>query len=330
MRLTLAVPDLLALDRGALAHAPALSTLAHYATPPDTLRGTLDAFLLAGTPEAESMASAPFAALGAGLDPGESFVLRADPVSLVAGRNDVALAARIDDLDADEAGVLIGTLNAHFGRDGLSFHAPRPDAWFILTDTTPDVATTPLACVRGAIYRLLPVGNDAVRWRRWLSEMQMLLHDHAANAAREARGRVPVTGIWISGGGRGTRAPSGGATATFATPGAAGDVARGLARAHGNTAGATPANFAALPRQDCATVVVERVDAASVAQLQSNWLGPAVAALERGDLESLSLLADGDGIAVAWHASRPAWHTRTLAKYGARPFMPPQRDEDDA
>jgi hypothetical protein len=31
------------------------------------------------------MAAAPFAALGAGLDPRESYVLRADPVSLVAG-----------------------------------------------------------------------------------------------------------------------------------------------------------------------------------------------------------------------------------------------------
>lgn len=330
MRLTLAVPRLLALDRGALARAPALSTLAHYATKTGTRRGTLDAFLLAQGPETEPMAAAPFAALGAGLDPGEAYVLRADPVSLVAGRNDVALAARIDDLDADETGMLIATLNAHFGRDGLCFHAPRPDAWFVLTDTTPDVATTPLAVVHGAILRWLPAGSDAARWRRWLSEMQMLLHDHAANAARESRGRVAVTGIWISDGGRGTRALSEWVTAPFATPGAVGDVARGLARAHGLTAGVTPANFAALPQQDSATVVVERADSANVAQLQLNWLGPAVAALERGELASLSLLADGQGIAAAWHATRPAWHVRTLARHTARPFVPPQRDEDDA
>jgi hypothetical protein len=308
MRLTLAVPDLLALDRGAFAFAPALATLAHYANKPDTRCGTLDAFLLARAPEAEPIGAAPFAALGAGLDPGESYALRADPVSLVAGRNDVALATRIDDLSADEAGSLITTLNAHFGRDGLSFHAPRPDAWFILTDATPDVTTTPLAVVRGAIYRWLPVGADAARWRRWLSEMQMLLHEHAANAAREARGRVPVTGIWISDGGRLGRTPPGSDSEMFATP----------------------ESFSALPPRTSAVVVVERVNSARVAQLQLNWIGPAVAALARGDLESLSLLADGNGIAVAWHASRPGWRMRTSAKYATRPFMPPQREEDDA
>ena len=330
MRLTLAVPDLLALDRGALASAPALSTLAHYAPKPDTRSGTLDTFLLAAAPDAEPMAAAPLAALGAGLDPGESYVLRADPVSLVAGRNDVALAARIDDLSADETGMLIATLNAHFGRDGLAFHAPRPDAWFVLTDTTPDITTTPLAVVRGAIYRWLPAGGDAARWRRWLSEMQMLLHDHAANAAREARGRVPVTGVWISDGGRLARTPQESDVATFAPPGAAGDVARGLARARGGAAGATPERFAALPPGNRAIVAVECADSATVAQLQSNWLGPAVAALERGDLDSLSLLADGHGIAAAWHASRPGWRMRMSAKYAARSFVPPQREEDDA
>ena len=330
MRLTLAVPDLLALDRGAFAFAPALSTLAHYAPKPDTRRGTLDAFLLAHAPDAEPMAAAPFAALGAGLDPGESYVLRADPVSLIAGRNDVSLAARIGDLNAEETGMLIATLNAHFGRDGLSFQAPRPDAWFIVTDATPDVRTTPLAVVRGAIYRWLPVGGDAARWRRWLSEMQMLLHDHAANATREARGRVPVTGIWIADGGRLARTPQESDVATFATPGAAGDVARGLARARGSTAGATPEIFAALPLRDRAIVIAERADPASIARLQLNWLGPAVAALERGDLESLSLLADGHGVAAAWHAPRPGWRVRTSAKYAARSFMPPQREEDDA
>ena len=202
MHLTLAVPGLLALDPATLAAARSLARLARYAGPPATRRGDLDALLAAGSLDSATGGSAPLAALGAGLDPGTSHVLRADPVSLVAGRNDVALAARIDDLDGDETGAMIATLNAHFAHDGLTFHAPRADAWFVLQDTAPDLTTTPLAVVRGAIYPWLPAGGDAVRWRRWLSEMQMLLHAHPANAAREARGRVPVTGVWISEGGR--------------------------------------------------------------------------------------------------------------------------------
>ena len=329
MRFTLAVPGLLALDPAMLAAAPSLARLARYASPHVTRRGALDAFVVSGPADGAAAGAAALAALGAGLDPGKSYVLRADPVSLVAGRNDVALAARIDDLDVDEAGAMIATLGAHFANDGLTFHAPRPDAWFIRQDVAPDLKTTPLASVRGPIYPWLPAGGDAPRWRRWLSEMQMLLHAHPANALREARGRVPVTGIWISDGGRVADLPQGSATAIFAPAGRDGDVARGLARLRGTAAAPPPDSFAALPAHDDAIVVLDGATAANAPRMLSAWLDPAVMALERGALASLSLLADGGGTAAAWHAARPAWHVRTLARVTAPPFAPPARDEDD-
>jgi hypothetical protein len=330
MRLTLAVPGLLALDPATLAAAPSLARLARYAGPPVTRRGDLEAFVAAGSTDSSTGGTAPLAALGAGLDPGTSHVLRADPVSLVAGRNDVALVARIDDLDDDETGAMIATLNAHFVRDGLTFHAPRSDAWFVLQEPAPDLITTPLAAVRGAIYPCLPAGGDAARWRRWLSEMQMLLHAHPANAAREARGRVPVTGVWISEGGRLGKAQQEQAPSIFAPPGAAGDIARGLARLRGMAATLPPKRFAGLPLQHDAMVVLDRADAANASRWLADWLGPAVAALERGTLASLTLLADGGATAAAWHAERPAWRVRALARMKAMPFSPPARDEDDA
>jgi hypothetical protein len=330
MRLTLAVPDLLALDRAALAATPSLTRLAHYAGPPVTRRGTLDALLVAQWASSETAAIAPLAALGAGFDPGASCVLRADPVSLVAGRTDVVLAARIDDLDGDETCALLATLNAHFSGDGLTFHAPRPDAWFVLADVAPELATTPLSVVRGAIFPWLPTGRDAGRWRRWLSEMQMLLHEHPVNFAREAVGKVPVTGLWISDGGRlaeGIPVPT---TAMYAIHAAVGDVARGVALRCGTTAFAPPPDFAALSMQVPATVVLDRVSTANASALQSNWLSPAVAALERGALASLSLLVDGQGLAAAWNAQRPNWHRRAMAKLAARAFVPPSTEQDDA
>ena len=330
MRLTLAVPDLLTLDRDTLAAVPALGSIAHYAGPLVVRRGTLDALLVPDSAAAGRVAIAPLAALGAGLDPGASYILRADPVSLVAGRSDVVLAARIDDLDADESGALVATLDAHFGRDGLAFRAARPDAWFVLVDHTPDLTTTPLSLVRDAIYPWLPAGTDAPRWRRWLSEMQMLLHDHPVNAAREARGRAPVTGIWVSEGGRIVETQQGKATAMFATPGAAGDVARGLARLRGGTAHAPPENFAALPTHDSATVVLDPASIANASLFQANWLAPIVAALERRTLASLSLLADGRGVAAAWQPIRPNPLRRVMAKLAPRPFVPPLPDADDA
>jgi len=327
MRLTLAVPGLLALDPAVLAAATSLARLARYAGAPVIRCGALDAFVVSGS--TDGAGAAPLAALGAGLDPGTSYVLRADPVSLVAGRNDVALAARIDDLDADETAAMIATLGAHFSGDGLTFHAPRPDAWFVLQDVTPDVTTTPLASVRGAIYPWLPAGGDAPRWRRWLSEMQMLLHAHPANAAREARGRVAVTGIWISDGGRVADFPQVNASAIFAPAGRDGDVARGLARLRGAPAALPPGRFAALPSPDDAFVVLDRAGDLNAPRLLSEWLDPAVVALERGTLASLSLLADGEGTAGAWHAVRPGLRVRMLARMAAPPFAPPARDEDD-
>jgi hypothetical protein len=192
------------------------------------------------------------------------------------------------------------------------------------------VTTTPLASVRGAIYPWLPAGGDATRWRRWLSEMQMLLHAHPVNALREAHGRVPVTGVWISDGGRVTDVPQGSASAIFAPAGRDGDVARGLAHLRGTRAALPPASFAALPLQDDAIVLLDRAIDMNAPRLLSEWLAPAVAALERGTLASLSLLADGGGTAAAWHAARPAWRARTLARMSAPPFALPTRDEDDA
>ncbi|HQR10569.1 MAG TPA: hypothetical protein PLW68_04500 [Casimicrobiaceae bacterium] len=326
MRLTLAVPELLALDRDALAATRSLSALARYSGAPTVRRGSLDDFLVAP----HGSATAALAALGAGHDPAASYVLRADPVSLVAGRNDVALGARIGDLDVGESEAMMATLNAHFGGDGLVFRSPRPDAWFVQMDVAPDLATTPSSAVRGAIHSHLPTGPDAPKWRRWLSEMQMLLHGHPANAARAARGRVPVNGVWISGGGRLTDTPDMPGARMFAGIGSIGDVARGLARRQRSAAPEPPPHFPALQGRTDAVVVLPRVDRGAFGELDRLWLAPAVVALERGALDELALLADGDGVASAWRAARPAWSRRAIAAIAKHPFASPVPDEDDA
>jgi hypothetical protein len=324
MRLTLALPDLLTLDRDALGGAPALALLAHYAGAPTMSEGSLDRFLWSSA-ATSPVALAPLAALGAGFDPGTTYVLRADPVSLVAGRNDVALAARIDDLGSEEAESLLAALDAHFHGDGLRFIAPRPDAWFVTVDAEPRLATTPLAMVRGAIYPFLPAGDDAPQWRRWMSEMQMLLHEHPVNRARERRGQLAVTGIWISDGGRATdgHAPLG---QVFAAPGTVGDVLRGIARRHRMAALATPTEFATLPTGTDAVVILPRAHLGVMEPWERAWLGPAVVALESGRLTALSLLADGHGLAAAWHTDRPHWIQRTRGRFTRPAFVPPKPD----
>lgn len=313
MRLTLVVSGLRAAPQAPARNADSLHRLAALGSVRDPDR-TLDtlALIAAGLPA--TTAVAPLAALGAGFDARGAHVLRADPLALVAGRDDVLLTGRIDDLTASDADALRTMLDAHFADDGLAFHAPRPDAWFATSTANVPVETTPLRSVSGALQPFLPRGAHGRTWRRWLSEMQMLLHAHPVNVAREAAGRAPVTGIWIADGGV---LPAGTAPllpTLHATSRAEGDVVRGLAALGDATAHALPATFAGLADGD-ALVVTDPVDTAeALARLERDWLAPAVTALERGTLSALDVMGDGEGGTRQWTAQAPSLLGRWKAR----------------
>ena len=328
MRVTLAVSQLLAVERAMLARVPAFARLARYAGTPVAEPSGFDAAVIRAAGRPRDTPTAPLAALGAGFASGDGKVLRADPVTLIAGRDDVLLGGRVDDLAVADAAAMIATLNGHFGVDGLAFHAPRPDAWFVTTPRDAPAVTTALSEVTGRIYPHLPRGENAKAWRQWSSEIQMLLHEHPVNAAREAAGLVPVTGVWFSGGGTdaGIGAPA--TTTIFATPGPLGDVARGLAREASADASSPPAHFAALPPADDVIVVLAADgDAAAMNALVAAWIEPAVQALERRVLSSLALIADGSGGAYTWNARAPYWPQRLRARFAAPVFAVPATDE---
>jgi hypothetical protein len=66
----------------------------------------------------------------------------------------------------------------------------------------PNLLTVPLSLAVGRnIEATQPHGADARRFRAVLNELQMLLHEHPLNLAREARGALPVTSLWLWGGG---------------------------------------------------------------------------------------------------------------------------------
>jgi hypothetical protein len=147
----------------------------------------------------------PLAAIRAaclGLCAGDAYWLAADPVTLVVGLDDVAFSGVVDDLADTEAAALVATLNSHFADDGIEFSAPKPDAIFARIASAPRLRTHPPAATPNRPLRLrLPNGADAPRFRRWQSEIQMLLHEHPLNVEREKRRRPPVNGIWFSAGG---------------------------------------------------------------------------------------------------------------------------------
>jgi hypothetical protein len=136
-----------------------------------------------------------FAAQGA--DPGDDLWARADPVHLrVIDDQLIVLPAEAFALRAEEASALCEALNAHFA--GMEFTAVQPQRWCARlakideTRCALDVAGTALEAPK----QEAPL----------LTEIQMVLHAHPVNEAREARGEPAVNSVWLWGGGRAPRA----------------------------------------------------------------------------------------------------------------------------
>lgn len=329
MRLVLALPHLLALDPAILAAMPGLARIAAVAGMPATVPGGIEAAWAqaAGSPADASLAQ--LAALGAGFDPGAAPVLFADPVTFVAGRDDVLYRGRVDDLAEADARTLVALLNAHFGPDGVAFHAPRADTWFVTAETARTLTTTPPAALRGAIYPHLPRGDAAKTWRQWLSEMQMLLHEHAINAAREGAALAPVTGVWVWGGGRQDWSATLPEAFWIAPEGRAGDLVRGLARRAQSCAVVPPRSFPDLNSAAAVHAVLATAhNAADAAALDAAWLTPAEEALLRGDIASIVLIADAGGAALQWRAYRPPFIWRVRHRFGVPPFALPALESE--
>lgn len=147
-------------------------------------------------------AGAPIAPISAAFDGlGEGCWLRADPVHLRLQRDRLILLPEVE-VKADEAVQLCAALNEHFTGQGMVFFAPHPQRWYMRLDRLPDIETVPLSQAAGRNVRdLLPKGAEAAHWHRVFNEIQMLLHSHPANDAREARGELPVNSLWLWGGG---------------------------------------------------------------------------------------------------------------------------------
>jgi len=234
---------------------------------------------------------APYTLLADGGSPGRDFWMRADPVHLRAGNESIFLSGIPGpDISPAEAQALAETLNRHFG-ESLQIHPLAPARWYARLEPVPEAHTTPPATAHGKELRAhLPSGRDAVRLRALMNETQMLLHGHAVNAEREARGEPALNSLWFWGGGA--------IESTTARPFSAviaGDaLARGLALAAGIPARALPqhADLAldALKEEGVALAVVDAPpNAEGFAALERDWFEPLLAALLAGRIGMLSL-----------------------------------------
>lgn len=146
---------------------------------------------------------APLTAKADGLDAGEGYWLRIDPVHLEVGMGGLMLQPpqRLA-LAREEAEALTASINAHWRDEGLEIHAASQTRWHLRLPEAPDLSTTPLDRVEGEyLTPYLPTGGDANRLMRLVNVAQMLMHEHPVNQARERDGRLIANGLWLWGGG---------------------------------------------------------------------------------------------------------------------------------
>ena len=149
----------------------------------------------------------PVAALTRQLDAGDAqhnAWLRADPAhvraDLGAGR---LLAVGELELSPAETDDLLRALKPLFGDEGFPISAGTPARWYLMLprDAKLPAFAPPHDALGDDIFAHLPEGDAGRRWRRLLSEAQVVLHNHPVNAQRAARGLPAVNSLWFWGAG---------------------------------------------------------------------------------------------------------------------------------
>jgi hypothetical protein len=256
------------------------------------------------------------------------------PVSTIAGAGhaDAAttwmatplyLAAGLTTLHFDARGILrlsAGELEALALDFSRAFHdvslVPLESGEFLLLQSVAPVAITtePARIVGGNVAASLPKGAGAPTLRRLGAEIEMWLYEHPINVARAGCGELPISTLWIWGGGaRTTLRPS-----SAALPRAFGSDSylQGLWRLCGGEA-------QSLPQQLDATYagsVVLAVEAGRMSRANTPWslpellaevdrrfVMPALELLQRRSVQRVSILANDRLLVLNSGSLRKFW-----------------------
>jgi len=292
------------------ARAPLLERLLARADPSRVDDWRLEAFrALAEGPEAPPAVGAAVLAAALGAEQSAAagacaFV--ATPLHCVATMTSVRLPSggllRLEPSEADE---LAADFNRVFDSGGQRLIAADGSLTCVFEREVAATAKDPQQVVGRDIHEFLPSGADGAMLRRFMSEIEMWLFEHRLNRRRIATGALPITSLWLWGGG-----PT---------------VSR-LPTLRGAIAGADPlfAAWPALsvrPSSDSKTIcgstviIVAQPPGTEVWQdAQAAWIVPALARLRAGSIESLDLSAGERRYRVSagwrwrlWRRTRPWW-----------------------
>lgn len=248
--------------------------------------------------------AAPQDAGGSGV---EACWLRADPVHLRLGRDQLTLIPSAGfPISRAEADALVATLNLHFGAE-FTFVAARADCWCLRAPAEVALeAPAPLQIAGQEVDAHLPRGPDAARWHARMNEIQMALHDHPVNLAREQRGEPAVNSVWFWGAGRLPATAHGPWHSICADE----PVAAGLARLAGLRHRAVPEGasewLGRAPEEGRHLVVLDSLrgaialgdmesHAGRLAALEARWFAPLLEALRGGRIGMVTVRAPDSG-----------------------------------
>ena len=175
------------------------------------------------------------------------------------------------------------------------------------------------------LFPFLPAGPDGAFVRRLLTELQMSLHEHPVNRARERAGHLAVNGVWLWGGGALDEAVSARVRATTGQlPSLWSDdaVLCGLWRLAGAGSHTLPRASHAIAPGIITTRALE--DAAGVAdathcaellqRVNADWFEPALAALRSSAIERVHLAPGGGMWCLDRRGLQRWWRRRTLLR----------------
>lgn len=255
-------------------------------------------------------------------DDGQTWVC-ADPVHL---RADVDSAILVESellaLGEDEAQALIAELHAVFGPDGWCFESSTPRQWYARPPV--DFELPVLPTVRevagndvGIHLRNIP---QAIEYKKFYSELQMVLTHSTVNASREQRGEAAINALWFWGAGRVSRPLR---TGELCAVQAEDDVLAGIGSVAGVAVGPPSLEHTLAMKGDVFVNLDDlRREAAyddlaaweeALAVLDRVWFAPLAGCLERREMDEVVVYADDR----RWHARR----RRGLARWRREPEL---------
>jgi hypothetical protein len=238
---------------------------------------------------------APLRLMGEGEEQKTGYWFLAHPVHFVLQRDYFTLGDAVR-LSTDEVKSLLLDLNQHFAREGLSFLAGKSgDFLYLHVNDDVDVTTFLLSEAMGRdVGKFMPQGKHGMKLQALLNEVQMLLHDHPINQAREQKALLPVNSLWLAGGGSIESMNQPAKALSFQL--FANDIlSLGLAKWAGIPCQKLAAADAALKSAGDVVVVTDNH------HLERNWFAPLLQRLKKKELKALRFHFDLHGMTFTLH-----------------------------